>query len=151
MPPRPPRRLTQRELVKREPRCVYCDAKPDSLEHMPPIWIFEARQRPKGLEFATCKRCNNGTRGVDLAVGFVARLRPFYGEAADPLFKEAAAKLPALEKLVPGLRAEVFDTSPYEFGVMRRDGELHEMVRIQANGPILAGVLITFGAKLGMA
>lgn len=148
---RPARRLTQKELVNREPRCIYCEAKPNSLEHMPPIWLFEARQRPKGLEFATCKRCNNGTRGADLAVGFIARLRPFYGEAADPLFKEAAAQLATLERLVPGLRAEVFDTSPYEFGVMRREGQLHQMVRIDANGPILAGVLITFAAKLGMA
>jgi hypothetical protein len=145
------KRLTQKELVAREPRCIYCAAKPDSIEHMPPIWAFEARQRPKGLEFATCKSCNNGTRASDLATGFMARLRMFNGDVDDPLFKEAVSQIPTLDRLLPGFLAEVFDTSNTQDGVIDRDGQRHEVTRIEARGPILAGALTTFGAKLGMA
>lgn len=117
---------------------------------MPPIWIFDGRQRPKGLEFATCKSCNNGTRAADLATGFMARLRPFHG-TEDVLFKEAAAQLTTIDRLLPGFRAEVFDDSSREQAQIERAGRLHDVVRLEVDGPILAGALTTFGAKLGMA
>lgn len=145
------RRLTQKELVEREPRCIYCEAKPNSLEHMPPIWIFEARQRPKGMEFATCDDCNNGTRASDLATGFMARLRMFHSDTEDPLFKEARARIDSLDQLLPGFREEVFDRSTQQNLRIVRGGQIHELTRIEAKGPLLASALTTFGAKLGMA
>jgi hypothetical protein len=152
MPPqdKAPRPRSLRALVQNEPRCIYCDARPNSLEHMPPVWVFAGRQRPKGMEYATCKQCNNGTRAADLAAGFMARIRPFDDPDGD-LITEAKKRVDTLDRLAPGLREEVFDLSPYADIDVERDGQVHEMVRIDANGPILAGLLTTFGAKLGMA
>lgn len=147
---RPPRRGTLRSLVETEPRCIYCTGQPNSVEHMPPVWIFAGRQRPRGMEYATCKACNNGTRAADLTVGFLARIRPF-DDPEGPLIQEAKAKIASIDQLAPGFREELFDRSPYQEGRIVQDGVVHDVVRIDANGPILSGLLTTFGAKLGMA
>jgi hypothetical protein len=52
--------------------CIYCAGEnvATTIEHMPPISLFEGRQRPKGLEFPACQPCNNGTGHSDLDDGF---------------------------------------------------------------------------------
>lgn len=118
---------------------------------MPPIWAFAGRHRPKGMEYATCETCNRETRDCDLATGWIARIRPFHGDLEDPLFKEARDRLPSLEQLVPGLRAEIFDGPVAQEGHLYREGKRYDVVRAEVDGPIIARVLTTFGAKLGMA
>lgn len=145
------RRPSLKERLRQEDRCIYCFERPDTVEHMPPIWAFSKRQRPQGLEFASCETCNNGTKGADMATGWFARIRPFHGDNADLLLIEAKQRVHSLDQLVPGLREEVFDLSHYETFQMDADGQTHELIRIVANGPLLAGTLTTFGAKLGMA
>jgi hypothetical protein len=54
--------------------CVLCGGhRPaETWEHAPPIVIFRAKLRPKGLEAPACQRCNNGTSEFDQAVTFLA-------------------------------------------------------------------------------
>jgi hypothetical protein len=47
-----------------------------TIEHMPPIQIFEGRQRPKGLEFPACYPCNNQSGLSDLVASMLARTFP---------------------------------------------------------------------------
>lgn len=146
------KRKKQRDMLEGAVSCVYCSRPPESVEHMPPIGLFARRHRPQGLEFPACKACNNGTRAADLATAFIAKVRPFHGETSDPLFLEARAQTSGLNQLVPGLMDEVFGNSRMENTWVRSPGGLlQRMVRVHADGPVLAGMLTTFAAKLGMA
>lgn len=140
-----------RDILSAEPRCIYCSAAPASIEHMPPIWFFQKRQRPKGHEFAACENCNVGTKAADLVTGWLARIRPFHGQDSDPLYPEAVAKIGNIDDVAPGLREEIFDNSPFQEQRLLHNGEFHDVVRIEAKGPLLSNYLVTFGAKLGMA
>jgi hypothetical protein len=48
----------------------------DTIEHMPPIQMFRLRQRPKGMEYPACRRCNNGTGVSDLIASLLGRTYP---------------------------------------------------------------------------
>lgn len=144
-------RRRRHDDLLRNARCTYCVEPATTIEHMPPIWLFQDRSRLKGLEFAACYSCNHETRGADFTVGFLARLKPF-GGTSDPLFAEAAKRRNTLDQLVPGLREELFDSSDRdEILVKGPTGNYELITRIQASGPLLATELIRFGAKLGMA
>ena len=73
---------SRQEILAGEPRCIYCDAAPSQLEHMPPKAMFRGRVRPSGMEFAACQSCNNGTSAADLVASFVARISPDLDEEA---------------------------------------------------------------------
>ncbi len=60
-------------LLCRFPCCIYCGAVADTVEHMPPVTMFRRKQRPKGLEFSSCRRCNHGTSKSDLVASLLAR------------------------------------------------------------------------------
>src|SRR5687768_12798489 len=64
------------EILQGEARCIYCTAKPTTVEHMPPTAMFPNRHRLSGMEFAACQECNNWTRAADAAASFFARLSP---------------------------------------------------------------------------
>jgi len=71
-------RATHAQLLTGNPGCIYCAgaAVATTIEHMPPISMFEGRQRPKGLEFPSCGKCNNGTGHSDLVAAMLARTWP---------------------------------------------------------------------------
>jgi hypothetical protein len=48
------------------PNCIYCGGEVPavSIDHVPPRAMFRGRRRPKGLEFASCKGCNEGTSRI---------------------------------------------------------------------------------------
>ena len=72
------KRKSQAALLASRPGCIYCAgaAIATTIEHMPPISLFEGRQRPKGLEFPACEACNNGTGHSDLVAAMLARTWP---------------------------------------------------------------------------
>lgn len=63
------------KLVAEFPYCCFCGgARPSrTREHMPPISMFDAAQRPDGLVMPACLECNNGTSTADLAVALISR------------------------------------------------------------------------------
>lgn len=96
--------------------------------------------------------CNNGTRAADLAVGWFARLKPFDHHEENLHWKEVKSRESSLRQLAPGLIEEVFDKSPSSRRwIQSPNGVWQQVTAINANGPILAAHLLTFGAKMAMA
>src|SRR5215207_7510358 len=60
------------------PNCVYCGGltAATTVDHMPPRAMFYYKLRPKGLEFASCEACNQGTKHADLVASLMARAYP---------------------------------------------------------------------------
>jgi hypothetical protein len=116
---------------------------------MPPVMMFLRKQRPKGLEFPSCRECNNGTSKSDLVASFVGRL------SVDPSTEDAAAEVKRLFRSVrnnvPGLLQEMHigragqklagKTLPLQEG-----GGV-----VRTNGPLVTKHMLVFGAKLGFA
>src|ERR1700689_97416 len=101
------RRATQADLLSRNPGCIYCagTAVATTIEHMPPISMFEGKHRPKGLEFPACKACNNGTGHSDLVAAMLARTWP---DAKSQIQQQDAQRLiKAVGNNVPGLIQEM--------------------------------------------
>jgi hypothetical protein len=129
--------------------CIYCGQLADTIEHMPPVMMFLRKQRPKGLEFPSCRECNNGTSKSDLVASFVGRL------SVDPSTEDAAAEVKRLFRSVrnnvPGLLQEMHigragqklagKTLPLQEG-----GGV-----VRTNGPLVTKHMLVFGAKLGFA
>jgi hypothetical protein len=141
------RRLS--DILAAADRCIYCANAATTVEHMPPIAMFHSRQRPKGMEFASCESCNNGTRAADTAAAFFARISQY--EA--PLMISESIKLRrSLSHLAPGVAKEFFrpDKTSAQW-VRTRGGVLKPMVVVQNDGPLTRRMLHVFAAKFGMA
>jgi hypothetical protein len=61
-----------------QPFCIYCGGSThgDTIDHMPPIAVFDLRRRPKGLEFLACAACNGGGKGAEQIIGYLSRVYP---------------------------------------------------------------------------
>lgn len=144
-----------RHIVQNEPRCIYCantrETAKITLEHMPPISMFRDRQRLKGMEYATCQPCNNGTKGADVTAAFMARIGPETPEESWQV-RENRKYLSGLTQSAPGVVEELFDERKAERVYLRgAGGILVPKVRAQANGPMVRGYMNIFAAKLAMA
>lgn len=139
------------QILASEQRCVYCDALPTTVEHMPPKAIFPKKIRLSGMEYACCEGCNYFSRASDCAAGFLSRLSPT--NVIDALELEEAQKLlVTLTKIAPDFVRELFDerkiSTVWERG---RDPLIGRKKRLQLDGPITQALMRTFSAKLGMA
>lgn len=140
------------DMLRDETRCIYCASPAESVEHMPPIIFFLGRERPKGMEFAACKACNEGTRGADAVAAFMARIRP-YDSSDDRMIVEAAALRPAIDQRAPGVLDEIFERPDKQSLIWARtpSGLYQRSVKVLADGPLLKAHIQTFSAKLAMA
>jgi hypothetical protein len=89
------------------PSCIYCggDVAAVSIDHVPPRAMFRGRRRPKGLEFASCKGCNEGTGRADLVAALLGRVAP---DAKDDEERtELKRLLEGVANNVPGLLEEM--------------------------------------------
>jgi hypothetical protein len=128
------KRRAHAKILEKYPWCIYCGGvhPADTIEHMPPISMFDRRQRPKGLEFPTCLGCNNGTRLSDLVASVLGRAYP------NALPEDLQNLLKGVSNNVPGLLEEM---RPPQLG----------STALRVNGPILTRHVDIFGAKLGLA
>jgi hypothetical protein len=97
---------TRQEIIAGEPRCIYCPAPAESLEHMPTRGIFRDRQRPGAMEYGACKACNNGTRGSDAVAAVMALMHPDNGEGSWQA-EEILKLISAIDTHAPGVREEM--------------------------------------------
>ncbi|WP_282091361.1 hypothetical protein [Epibacterium ulvae] len=79
-------------------KCVFCGGKrpAEDCEHSPPRVLFRGQSRPKGWEFPSCKRCNNGPSSNDTLAAVVA-----YSQARDAIFQSKPLS-EDMKKLVDG-------------------------------------------------
>ena len=143
------------EVVKHEPRCIYCPVtltpSLTTWEHMPPKQMFRANDRPGGMEFACCEACNNGTRAADTVASFIARMNP-NGEVSGWEFQELYAKTRLIRMHAPGVLEEIFDRSFSRDEWLRNSaGILKPMRTAQIEGPLLRAYLSVFASKVGKA
>lgn len=137
-------------LLKREPRCIYCKAPATQVEHMPPRGMFRGKGRPKGLEFASCADCNNGTGPADLVASFIAKIDSEAGLDHWGLQENLRLKS-AMELRAPGVLEEIFGRGNVQPELTRVNGILRSFVKFRLDGPLVRSHLNAFSAKLGMA
>jgi hypothetical protein len=143
---------SRREIMDREPRCIYCPGPVETWEHMPPVAMFRERQRPGAMEYGACRSCNEGTRGSDAVAALIARLHP-RNDSDSQQRKEIRGLIRAVDARAPGVREELSLPGKFQSEWMQRPGAgLYEnVVRVDADGPKLKAHLGIFGSKLGIA
>jgi hypothetical protein len=70
------RRKRLSDLKEEWRNCCFCGGQGinEEWDHQPGKLLFPDKQRPKGLEFPACKRCNVLSKGDEAVVAFLARL-----------------------------------------------------------------------------
>jgi hypothetical protein len=143
------KRRAHAAILAKHPWCIYCGGthRAETIEHMPPIAMFDGRQGPKGLEFPTCRECNHGTSHSDLVASLMGRVYPD-AQSGDELKR----LLSGVSNIIPGLLQEMHVGLAGQ-KLARRD--MPSMPPgssvLRANGPILTRHMRVFGAKLGFA
>src|SRR5688572_17251940 len=128
------KRRAHASILKLDPRCIYCGERADTIEHMPPRMMFRGKQRPKGLEFPSCRPCNNGTSQSDIVASLIGRVSP------DPTTQMEADEfkklLLSVHQNVPGLLEEMRTRRAGEKLEVRRLGVHPASGIMRADGPI---------------
>lgn len=145
------RRRAHAAILAREPGCIYCAGKnvATTIEHMPPISIFEGKQRPKGLEFPACDGCNHGTSHSDLVAAMLARFWP--DARTDLQERDIIRLLAAVRNNIPEVLREMDMGRGAEKIARKRPNMPADAHLLRADGPVLTKHLLTFSAKLGFA
>lgn len=101
------KRRSHDAILQKGGDCVYCagNRPVESIEHMPPIAMFRARNRPKGLEFLSCAECNQGTKDADQVASMLGRLYPNSEHPDDT--HDIAKLMRGVANNVPGLLQEM--------------------------------------------
>lgn len=120
----------RKDRILSDGRCIYCLATPTTIEHAPPVIMFRGKQRPAGLEFASCEDCNRGSKGADLVAAMLGRAQPAENErdSADlaDIFRGVSNNIPGLlEEMVPDEGRRAFAARVLgSTSVLRVDGPL---------------------------
>jgi hypothetical protein len=131
--------------------CIYCAGMngATTIEHMPPIAVFEGRQRPKGFEFPACGLCNSGTSHSDLVAAMLARTWP---DADSEIQKKDVKKLlSAVANNIPQLLREMNVGRAGEKLARKLHNLPSDAHPMRADGPLLTHHIHTFAAKFGFA
>jgi hypothetical protein len=145
------KRKRHNELLAREPLCIFCGGgeRAVTVDHVPPIAMFDGRQRPKGLEFPSCYVCNHGSRLADLAASVIGRSLQSndFEEHSDEFVRLARA----VHTNIPGFMAETQMARGAEKIALRRIPHSSGFRLIQVSGPIVSALMEVFSLKLGLA
>ncbi|WP_407167400.1 hypothetical protein [Bradyrhizobium sp. ORS 111] len=139
------------DILAGHPSCIYCAGASvaTTIEHMPPIQMFEGRQRPKGLEYPACTSCNNGTGRSDLVASMLARA--LTSKDTEVHRRDLQKVLSAVANNVPGVLQEMRIARGGEKLARKRHGIPPDMHPLRVDGPLLTQHILIFAAKLGFA
>lgn len=142
---------SRQEILKFEPRCIYCSNPATTLEHMPPRSMFRDRDRLSGMEFASCHNCNVGTRAADEIAVLMAHIMPF-STSENWQMATMQKMIKTIDQHVPGFHAEFLRPENIKGDwILEPTGVYRRVKVISADGPILKRHLSVFSAKMGMA
>ena len=112
--------------------------------------MFAERRRPKGLEFAACDACNQGTKHADLVAAMVARSMP---DATTEAAKAEAKRIfTGIANNIPGLLQEMSLSDAEQWNARKRlSGIAPDGGFLRANGPLVSAHMQTFATKIGFA
>lgn len=141
------RERSHASMLAKKPGCIYCagQSMATTIEHMPPIQIFDKRWRPRGLEFPACKACNNGSSHYDLVASMLARSFPS-GQSSEQQ-REALKIFSAISNNVPGLLQEMNIGKASEKLARKRHVLPEDVHLLRADGPILSRHIYGFAAN----
>lgn len=145
------KRETLRQMLVGKPGCIYCagSAAATTIEHMPPISMFEGRDRPNGLEFPACEACNGGTKHSDLVAAMLSRCWTVGNLVVQQ--DDMKRLLKGVANNVPGLLQEMWIGRGAEKLARKRENIPVDLHPVRADGPILNRHISTFAAKFGFA
>ena len=142
----------KRRILQAQPCCIYCGGvnKATTIDHMPPITIFDQRRRPRGLEFSACEPCNSGCRPAEQIIGLISRVSP------DPPDEAGRQELQRLFSEVannhPDLYSEMVPTNAQLAAFQQQQANLPAgMHPVNARGPLLNNAMNLFAAKFALA
>jgi hypothetical protein len=119
------------------------------MDHMPPRAIFDAKRRPKGLEFPACEPCNAGTKTADQVAAMMSRIYP------DPTTPDGVAEvqkyLNGVANNEPGILVEMFGSPAWRRSVQHRVPGGVGMHALNCSGPLVNKNMDVFAAKFGFA
>jgi hypothetical protein len=142
----------KQQLLAENPYCIYCGGVnyAATIDHFPPISLFELRQRPKGLEFSACERCNSGGKKDELVASMLSRLLP--DPSSDALKEENRNLIRSVHTNCPGILEEM-NLSPRQENIVQPYVEAYPSIggAFNCSGPLLARSIHRFGAKIGFA
>jgi hypothetical protein len=124
------RQRAHAQLLSSSPLCIYCGGNADTVEHVPLVMMFIQKQRPKGLQFPSCRECNNGTSKSDLAASLVGRLS--VEPSAEDEAEEFEKLLRSARNNVPGLLEEMHIVPAVQKLALQQGGGA-----LRANGPLV--------------
>jgi hypothetical protein len=142
-------KMRRRERMRqRQPFCVYCGGitSIETIEHIPPISVFDHRFRPQGLEFGACYACNHNSRLDDMALAVVSRCFP--DPVGDELIEEARRHIAALLNNWPALSLEMLPSPRQVQMAQTAEGVAGAL---NAGGPLLNRAMDRIGLRLGLA
>lgn len=133
------------------PVCCFCNgsAVTETIEHAPPRIFMVGSQRPKGLEFPACRRCNGGTSHLDQAVSFIA-----YSGGLENLIKNNSdAHWDKVFKGVANNYPEVIGylTGPSSPKKVNLKGSMREVVEVSFDPRLRTEWVFPWIAKMGFA
>ena len=85
-----------------------------TIDHVPPRIMFRDRYRPKGLEFPSCRSCNEVTKHCDLVAAMLGRVYP--DAKTDKDREEFKKLLQSINNNIPGLLQEMYFNKPGQKG-----------------------------------
>jgi hypothetical protein len=120
--------------------------KATTIDHMPPITIFEQRRRPKGLEFSACEPCG---RVAEKIIGLVSRIYP--GPATEAGRQELKRLYREFRRHHPHLLKEMAPTDTQLATFKQQQASLPGGGVLNVRGPLVNEAMNRFAAKLALA
>lgn len=130
-------RLTREKIKRGKLQCIYCAGREVGIQedHAPPRVMFARKDRPDGLIFPACDRCNQGSKDTDQIAGWLSR---FFPPGAVPL-----SELKKITVAIQNNYPEVASSLQYKGG-----DDKHVVVEFDQ---YIVRALELFAAKMGFA
>jgi hypothetical protein len=111
--------------------------------------MFDGRRRPKGLEFASCERCNQGTAKAGLVASLLGRCFP--DSVTESQIADFQKVLRAVRNNIPGLLEEMDISDEGQVTHRSRTGIIDGGGFLNVGGPLVSEHMQAFAIKLGFA
>jgi len=147
-------KIRRERFFAKHPICCFCGGgtPATTVDHVPSIQVFYARQRPAGLEFPACASCNSATSNAEQIVAAFSRMYPDAATEAEA--EENERVFAAAFNNAPGLIRELQPSARQSRNFLKQrnlspiDHPPSEVPILNADGPILNAAFQAFGLKL---
>lgn len=143
------KKTMRNKILSSGAKCIYCGDTADTIDHMPPKLLFINKIRPKGMEYACCKRCNAGTKGAESVAGVVSRISED-DDYFDWRSNQGRNLIHALSLNAPNAVNDIFNKG-HEAYRINKYGTYSQFYIADLSGISVSTYLDVFSAKLGLA